>query len=298
MPQPSTMNYARRMATGDAAPTTQLHSFLRCTVAKTATHIESEGIRSTRGRQAEEVVDGVYTVGGELALEPRPDNLLLWAQYILGGTGVGTPAVVSPTDTLPSFFLDVDKGPKSMRYAGCKVNSATFRSGSNQPLILTMDIQGKTEDSTITFPSLSNMSLLQPYVHHNIGLTGITIGGTNFNPDNVEVAIENHLKLDRFLASQTRTDLPEEDRTVTFNCDFPFTTDENTLYDIAVAGLTGSVQWTNGGYSLLFTFAKLQTPTIGPTVDQRSGELMKRVSFKAKRVSTTPEVTITNDAIP
>jgi hypothetical protein len=298
MPQPSTMNYARRMATGNAAPTTQLHPFLRCTMSKTGAHVESEGIRGIRGRQAEDVVDGVYTVGGEIAVEPRPDNLDLWLQYCLGGVPTGTPAVTSPTDTLPEFFVDVDKGPKSMRYAGCKVNTAVFRSSSNQPLVLTMDVQGKTEDPTITFPSLTNASVIQPYIHHNIGLTGLTIGGVNFNPDNVEVAIDNHLLLERFLASQTRTDIPEQDRTVSLTCDFPFTSDENTLYDIAVAGLAATLKYTMGGYSLLFTFAKLQAPTIGPTIDARTGELMHRISFRARRSGSTAEVTATNDSTP
>lgn len=299
MPQPATMNYARKVGTALSAPSTLQHEFMRCTIAKNAGHVLSDGITGIRGRQSETVVDGTYTVGGELMIEPRPDTLNWWLQVILGGTPTGTPAVTSPAETLPYFVVDVDKGPKSMRYANCKVNNAVFRSGANQPLQLTMDIQGETEDATITFPSISGtLSVLQPYMHHNIGATGLTIGGNNFRPDNVEVSIDNALLLERFLSSQTRTDIPEQDRNVTLNADFPFTTDENTLYDIAVAGLSATLQYTMGGYSLLWTFGKLQAPTIGPVIDARSGELMRRLSFTARRIGATPEVTATNDSTP
>lgn len=291
-----TMNYARKVGTAASAPSDLQHAFLRCTVAKNAQHVLSDGIRGVRGRQSEEVVEGVYAVGGELTLEPRPDTLNWWLQQIMGGTPSGTPSVIALAETLPDFVLDVDKGADAMRYTGCKVNQATFRSSANQPLQLSMDIQGKTEDNTITFPSISaSLSMLQPYMHHNIGTTGLTIGGNNFKPDNVEIMIDNNLLLDRFLSSQTRTDLPEQDRTVTLTCDFPFTTDESTLYDIAVAGLAATLQYTMGGYSLLFTFPKLQAPTVGPTIDQRTGELMRRISFVARRSGSTQELTVTND---
>jgi len=296
----ATMNYARKVGTSASGPSTLQHEFLRCTVAKQAAHVLSDGITGVRGRQSETVVDGTYTVGGELAVEPRPDTLNWWLQQILGGTPTGTPAVVALAEVLPTFTLDVDKGAKAMRYAACKVNTATFRSSAGQPLQLSMDIQGTTEDSTITFPSISGtLSLLQPYMHHNIGLTGLTIGGTNFKADNVEVSIDNHLMLDRFFSSQTRIDMPEQDRTVTLNCDFPFTSDEvATLYDIGVAGLAGTLRYTAGGYSLLWTFAKLQAPTVGPVIDQRTGEVLKRISFVARRLASADEVTATNDATP
>jgi hypothetical protein len=292
----ATMGYARRVGTADSAPSVLEHAFSSCTIAKQAVHVLSDGIRGVRGRQSEEVVDGPYVAGGELVLEPRPDTLNKWLQYALGGTPAGTPSVIALAETLPTFVVDIDKGPKHCRYAGCKVNTATFRSSQGQPLALAMDIQALTEDSTITFPSISSsLSLLQPYMHHNLGTTGVTIGGVNYKPFAVEVMIDNALVQDRFQSTITRTELPEGDRAVQLSLDFPFTTDENALHEIAVAGISGSVQWTNGGYSLLFTFGRLQAPEIGPSIDARTGEVFRRLSFTSRRLTTTQELTATND---
>ena len=64
---------------GDASPVDEGYEFISCDIAKQATHIETEGIRGTRSRISETVVEGTYTVGGSIEMAPTPtdlDNLL------------------------------------------------------------------------------------------------------------------------------------------------------------------------------------------------------------------------------
>lgn len=285
------MGFARRVGAAATAPSTKEFEFLSCAVAPIRQHIQSDGIRGVRGRQGEGVVDGVIAVGGPLVMEPRPDELDFWLPRIMGG---GTNPNYTLAETVPEFVLDVDKGGDIFRYSGMKVNTAQFASGMNRLLTLTMDLQGKTETGGITFPSISNtLTLLQPYIHHNLV---VTLNSVTYVLDNVEVNINNALVLDRFLNSQTRTALPEGDRIITLAADFPFGDETDALYNLAVAGIPGSAVWTNGTVSLTFTFPKLQAPTSGPEIVSRGGEVMRRITFQARRSGSSDEMTATNDS--
>ena len=287
------MGHARRVGIAATAPSTKELEFLTCGVAYHGSHVQSDGIRGVRGRQGEGVVEGVYSVGGPLVLEPRPDEWDIWLPYIMGA---GSNPNYTLAETVPDFVLDVDKGADIFRYAGCKVNSAKISSRMNQPVQLAMDIQGKTETPGITFPNITaTLSLLQPYIHHNLVCT---LGGSAYNVDNVEVDLSNALVLDRFLNSQTRTALPEGDRIITVAADFPFGDATDSLYNLAVAGLTSTntLVWSNGAYSLTLTFVKLQAPTDGPEIVARGGEMFRRITFQARRSTTSAEMTATNDS--
>ena len=287
------MGFARRVGAGATAPSTKEFEFLSCGVEKVAQHLQSDGIRGIRGRQGESVVDGVYTVGGPLVLEPKPDEWGFWLLRMLGG---GSNPNYTLAETVPDFVLDVEKGADVFRYAGMKVNTWSIRSAANQPVQLTLDLQGKTETGGITFPSISGtLSLLQPYVHHNTA-GAITLGGVAYEADNLEISGSNALVLDRFLNSQTRTALPESDRIITVAADFPFGDQTDALYNLAVAGLSSnSIVWTNGTYSLTLNFPKLQAPTSGPQINARTGEVMRRITFQARRSGSSAECSAAND---
>lgn len=293
----ATMGHARRVgigATASAAATREFE-FLSCTVAPDNEHVQSDGMHGYRDYIAEGVVEGVKRVRGVLEIEPRPDDLAFLLPYILGAAASGTTFALA--ETLPDFILDVDKGPKICRYAGCKVNTATFKSAAGRPLSLALDIIGQTEDSTISpFPNIaSTLSVLQPYVHHQ-GV--LTLGGTVFNADDLEMLIDNALLGDRFYMSQTLIGIPEGNRIVTVSFTSPFTTDENTLFNVAVGGLTGSLAYTNGGVSFTSTFGKVQKPQKGPGLPAKVQEVTNRHVFQARRTGATPSINVVNDSTP
>lgn len=287
------MGWATRTGIGFGADTaaTKEYEFLSNSVRKVAQHVQSDGIRGIRGRQSESVVEGTYGVDGDLVLEPRIDEIEALLELALGGTA--SAHVVNPADLLPEFLLDVAKGNDSYRYAGCKVNSLTIRSAANQPLQFALSIAGKTEAS-ITFPDIrSTLSAARPFIHHQCVFT---IGGTARKVANVELTINNALILDRFFNSQTRTEIPEGDRICTVAADFPNTTDENDLYNIAIAGLgTNSIVWSSGGTSLSLALAKLQAPAEGAQITNRNTEVGRRIAFDIRRATSTAEIVATID---
>ena len=99
----ASMTHASRMGTNDTSGSaaTQEFDFNRCTVQKTATHIDPPGIRGGRSHDAEGVVDGTYTVGGAIALNPRPDDLDEWLPRIAGGTKAVD--IIALAETLPDW---------------------------------------------------------------------------------------------------------------------------------------------------------------------------------------------------
>ena len=199
-------------------------------------------------------------------------------------------------EALTDRYITIDKVAKVYTYDGCKANSATFESAAGGNLKLTLDVQGKTETAAAagTFPAISaTLSALQPYIHHQAVLT-LDGGATKVN--NVQVSISNELVLDRFNNTQTRSELPAGDRIVKLTCDNPFTADEVSLYDLAIAGITGTIQYTNGNRSLLFTFANLKVPSQSPEIAGRTTELPLRLEFTAYQSGATKELVVTNDS--
>lgn len=150
-------------ATSGSAATKELE-FISCTIGKEGQHVQSDGIRGSRERYSASVVEGTYNVGGQLVLEPRPDDLDILLPWILGAAEAAD--VFDIADTLLVYGVDVEKVADAYRYAGMKINQATFTSQPNQPLRLELDVQGKTETAGITFPSIAGtLSAKAPYIH-------------------------------------------------------------------------------------------------------------------------------------
>lgn len=291
----ATMGHARRVGLGaSGSASTREFEFLSCSMAPDHEHVQSAGMHGYRDYIAEGVVEGVKRCRGVLEIEPRPDDLAFLLPYILGAAASGTTFALA--ETLPTLVLDVDKGPKICRYDLCKINTATFKSSAGRPLSLSLDIIGVAEDSTITFPSIAaSLSTMQPYVHHQ-GV--VTINSVVYNADELEMMIDNALLGDRFYQSQTLIGIPEGDRIVTVAFTSPFTSDENALFNLAVAGLGGTLAYTNGGCSFTSTFGKLQKPQKGPGIPAKVQEVTNRHAFQSRRTGSTPSIAVVNDSTP
>jgi hypothetical protein len=288
----ASMGWATQLGIHTADPVTRQYEFLSAGIGKQGSHVQSVGARGSRSHISESVNDGPYAIGGPLIMEPRPDELTLLLPWIMGSTFSGTTIVIG--DTLTDRYVTVDKIAKVYTYAGCRVNSARFRCSAGQNLRLELDVQGKTEatGNAGTFPAISaSLSSLQPYIMHQ---AVITLNSSAREVDNLEIGIDNFLVLDRFLNSQSRTELPSEDLGISLTVDNPFTATDIALYDLAVAGITGSVAFTNGARSCTFTFANLKVPA---QVIQaaRQGEIIHRLPFTGYRTSSTACLTVVND---
>ncbi len=291
----ASMGWATQLGIHTSDPVTRQYEYLSCGIGKQGSHVQSVGARGSRSHIAESVNEGPYAVGGPLVMEPRPDELTLLLPWIMGSTFSGTTIVIG--DTLTDRYVTIDKVAKVYTYAGCRVNSARFRSSAGQNLRLEMDVQGKTEatGNAGSFPAISaSLSSLQPYIMHQ-GV--ITLNAVTREVDNLEIGIDNFLILDRFNNSQSRTELPSDDLGISLTVDNPFTATDIALYDMAVAGVAGSVVFTNGARSVTFTFANLKVPA---QVIQaaRQGEIIHRLPLVAYRTTATACLTVVNDETP
>ena len=185
-----------------------------------------------------------------------------------------------------------------------KVNTATFRSSQDaQALELEMDVQGKTETGSLSFPDIAaSLTDLQPYTHYQCT---VTLDSTPYTDVfRVEVTIDNALILDRFGTSQTRSELPEGDRIITVTLDMPFTsTEESAFYDLAVAGIDAEIKWTASPYEFIMTFVQLQKAEGeggGPVINARGEEIGQTLVFTAREDHSagTKELIFDNDSTP
>lgn len=290
VPVAATMRHDMKFGVGAANTDTPIDYQLAlesCDVSHRPQVVAPDEMRGQIAHAKEPVTAGLIPCGGQFSLRPRPDDLTRLLPFIFGGTWSST--TLNP-GALPYFPFGFDRKVKVHTYTGMKVNTATFSSSAGQSLALQCAIEGKTYTigAAGTFPSLS-LSLLQPFMHHQSSLT--LNGTTAILVNNIQIAVNNALIADRFMNSQTRTEVPQGDRVITFNCDNPFTTADYALFTAdGITGIAGSVTYTNGVYVLTFSFPCLQFAPEAPGAPARGQEMPLRLQFTARQKN--------GDAIP
>src|SRR6185369_10952800 len=108
------------------------YEFLHESVRATRTILDTSGIRGTRSHAVERTRTGTYSVAGRIVLQPTPEELAHLLPRILGAAASGTNYAVA--ETLPDFYLSIDRGAKVFTYAGCKIVKATFFGNEGSPI--------------------------------------------------------------------------------------------------------------------------------------------------------------------
>lgn len=271
---------------GTANPVTKQLQNVNCSIGRRGTHITKDGARGSREMRDTTAGDGPYTVGGGLSVQPADDEWDTLLPLINGGTRSGTGAGGDPylyplADSLPEFYVTKELIAKVPTWAGCKVNRAVMRSSAGSPVLTCeMDVQGKTETlgAAASFPAISaTLTTDQPFLHQQLVCT---LNSVAVLVDDVVLTVDNMLNLDRFLNSQTRTNLPEQGRLITVEMSNPYNVTDVALYNIAVAGISGSLVYTNGSRVLTFSFTNLKAP---PDIIESAvrGEAINRLRFVA-----------------
>ncbi len=309
MPQPPSIGTLSKFAAGLTNPPTSAFEYVGTFgLGLHNTVIDTAGIRGTRQHPVERTRPNLQTVSGPITMNPGPGDLNFWLTPIMGqaATGAGTsgsPYSWTPADkinTYGSLFIGIDRLAQQHLYSGCQVNQAVFRATQGAFLELEMDIQGLTESvgASVLGAGFAALipSLQTPYVLSDASLT---YGGTTFQFRHVEVVISNGLKLDRFMNSVTRTDLPALDLAVSVSLDLPYTSDELSLYNQnATAGnvvltFTNSTGDSGSQSQLQFQLPATQFPTEPPITPGRD-EILLPLRGRAMRTGTTPPLTVTN----
>jgi len=262
-------------------------------IKKRPTHFHAEGFKGQLAHRSEDTAESTYTVSGSMTIVPRVDDLEILLLAIFGGTFAGN--VLEPDVITDYFKAALDREVKVFNYTGMRVSQATFTSSAGQPLRMQLQLEGKdlTLGDADSFPDLS-YSVLTPIMHHQATMY---FDGTARNFNNLNITVNNQLVMDRFFNTQSRTEIPQGDRTIQVSFDTPFTTSELDIYQLALAGVSSNILYTVGSYSLLFEFPLLQGPMEDPDTPSPVQEIPLRTTLNARTVDgyagTDQEVKIT-----
>lgn len=279
--------------------------FLSCDVSSERELIRNEGLRGTRLHPVSRVRQGRLMCGGVLEFEPtysdmRPGSGFGILRHMIGDeAGVG-PYTYSVSDTQPDVFqFIVDKVAKVITYLGARTSRVTFRSSAGQPLSCSWEIEALSESvgAAASFASLT-IPNVPPFVWHD---AVVTLNGTGYQCMDWEMTLDWALKTDRWVNSQTRTDLPSMDCTVTTRFTVPYTSDTTGLYDLftesseVATGVAGSVAFTKSSTSVTFAWTGLLFPMQKIVVPGRDEIVMSLVTEARRPTAGTAPLIITLD---
>lgn len=137
---------------------------------------------------------------------------------------------------------------------------------------------------------------MAPLMLHDLAATLISVGSRVV--DDVEITIQNNLRVDRFMNSQTLTEIPEGMAQVMLKARCPFDTDHYDLYKPAVGGVAASLVFTNGAIGCTFAFAKWQLPGETPVIPGRDGENWLLLDGEVRKDGSTKPLILTVDSTP
>lgn len=224
---------------------------------------ETGGTTGTTEHISERTRLGQKRCSGTIRLAASRLALDALLPFILGGSE--STNVFGLEDTIPEFYMMVDRDEKVYTYAGCRIARATFSGSSGQMIFLDLDIEAETETEgdAGTFPVLATPTE-SPYRFED-GVLTLVSSTREFNE--FSLVIENQLDTERFENSLTRIDIPLLDRIITLGTNHPWSTANLELIKQDLAGAGGSLVFTNTEVAtniLTFTFGTIQYPTRTP----------------------------------
>lgn len=267
--------------------------FLRESLTKNGTIIDSNAQRGTRSHHSAATRPGTYEVGGSIVTNPNPAMLDLWLPRILGAAESNDSFVLAETPAA-DFGVLVDSVTETFEYTSCRVNRAIFRGSAGGLVELELEIFGKTEVVGTNAPSVS-ISVASNAVPYTFSEGVLTLASSTREMMNFELIIDNVIDR-RFTNSNTATSLRPQDRIVTLRTTNPWNADTSALYEQANAGAAGTLVFTNGNMSTTFTFATLQVPAQSPQVGGKQ-EIPLTLEMTARMSSTTKEIVVTHDSV-
>jgi hypothetical protein len=250
-------------------PVNKQYEFESCTLAKSSTLVKSSGIRGSYARNMNRARKQLERVSGQLVLQPSVAEIDLLLPWIMRGTT--NTNVTSFTDTVLAAntdrFVVVDKVSKVMTYDMVKVSRATIEATRGEPIKWTLDLEGKSETvaNAGTFPSLE-CDYQNFFVMSDMALT---INSVVCEPESVRLIIDHVLETERFLNSLTRANIPSKDRLITLEVTLPYDTVHLGLYDLAVGGAAGTLEFDDGTTSYTFALTNAKTAAQPIEVPQR-----------------------------
>lgn len=287
--------YQSKLAISDADPPDKQLDFVRLDFGAAEDLIDANAMRGTRSRSLERVRIGLRRVGGSIVFWPTPVELFdVLLQWILGGTPSGNTFPLG--NTLPEKIVTIDRVGWVQKSLGCVVNRATIRGRTGQPVEVELDVMGKDEalGAAGTFPSLTPDTTTKVFVFHD---SSISINSTTYQLKDFEFTIDNRVDGERFLNSQTRTQLFSMDRVISLSAMIPWG-DAYNLYSLAgTDGFAFSATWSFNNCSLVLSCPKLFFMRKPIGIPGRE-ELFYPFQAQALSTAANNELTVTCDKVP
>ena len=254
--------------------------------------VETSGMTGTVEHNKERTREGLKRVSGSIKLACSRIALDTLLPYITGSAE--STNVFALADTLPDFYLMIDRLAKVYTYSGCRIAKATFTGSKGDMLFLELEIKAETETTGAadTFPVLT-VPTEKPYLMADGVLTLVAEERTF---DNFSLVIENRLNTAQFENGLTRYDIPLIDRVITLATDIPWSAANTDTVKQALDGSAGSLVFTNAGASgdvLTFAMATIQYANKTPTL---TGKDVLRLPLEGmvRSSGTTKPLIITN----
>ena len=280
-----------------ANPTTQMFEFQSETIG-TQQQLSSEaGTRGTLEEPDYRVREEQRFISGSVELQPTPIELDKLIPLFTGATKVNDATAMVPTDPLPAFTVQVDRGTaKVYTYTGCKAETVTISATAGSPMKFQMDIKGQdvAQTNAGTFPALSP-DTGSPFILADLALT---IGGTTYPCNSFSMTYKNELEL-YYANSVTPTRINQVSRSVMWDLELP-AGDAIAIWGASAASAVAvQATFTNGN-----TFLKLRSELVraakqDPTIGSVQGEVPLNWSGESRINATfTSIIYITNDSSP
>lgn len=267
--------------------------------------VGARGITGTRSNSVERTRIAPYSVDGKVAFDMAALDLDKWLPRILGTAENNNEFVLA--ESLPAFYLLIDKVGGIFRYDSCYVDKALFHAeaddeGEQSLCTMVLDIFAKTETDQaagVSWPSpeptLATTENRTPYIMYE-GV--LTIDDVAYPFKEFTLAIDNRLSR-RWVNSISATAICPQDRYVVLRTNHPFTSTEraafiaSTKQATAAGGVEASLVFTHGDYSTTFTMAGLQWQAETPVVRGKV-EVNCPMQFVARMKGDDLELVVTN----
>lgn len=230
------------------------------------------------------------TVSGGFEFQPSATELDYILKRCMGdriATFPATPLV--PGETLPQFYVYVDKGPTNFRYDLCVYNRVQLSLREGDYLKVRCDLIGSAEASGVTWPTPTSIACASEYVCSDVTFT---LGGTSFPFKNLTINIDNMIAGQQQENALYRTIFESEGLRITLDGTLGYRSDTTAFYRRAVAGDVGTLVFSDGTATYTWSFANLKIPGAGPTVPAQ-GEITQSPKMQAFRTAATDVVTVT-----
>lgn len=254
--------------------TSPTFEFVSSTLKRTDEHAYGRGIRGTRSRHKSRARIVKSRVSGDLTMEPSATEIDLLLPWILGGTT--SAGVTALAETIPTRYVEIDKVTKVFTYAGCVCGRATLTANSGTPIqwAMSVDGQSETEGNAGSFQGAALPT-------DNFFVTSDVVfkwGGTSYNFGSLALEIDNVIDAERFLNSTTRGQIVPQDRAVTINLTQPYTSTNEALYDLAIAGAAVQIVITDGTTTYTIDADNAKVAAVGHDVGGKT-EIMQGLTI-------------------